>query len=159
MALQLGIFQVACLEGFLRVCRGIYRVESQAVCLVECLVECLPVCLMTCPVECLVGCPVVCTAAWEEACLEDPVDPDPSNSHRAKVQGPVPCQGSLTNHILPIKAIPRSNPPDHKAYLRRWEWDIRGQRRHNLCWLSRTDRWKLSKGGTPKKGNREREVA
>jgi hypothetical protein len=115
----------------------------------------LPVCKVTSQVES----PAVCLVVWEVGCLEDQVDPVPNNFHQTQVQGLAQCKGFLINRIPLTQVILHFNHLDHKAYLRRLEWGIQVQRQRSPCWLSRTDRWKPSKGGTLKRENREREVA
>ena len=91
--------------------------------------------------------------------MEDQADPAPNNFRQTPMQGLAQCKGFRINHIRLTQVIPHFSHPDHKAYLRKLEWGIQVQRRHSLCWLSRTDRWKPSKGGMLKKENREREGA
>ena len=119
--------------------------------LAVCLEGFLPACRVTSQVES----PVV----WEAGCLGDQVDPVPNNFHQTRVQALVLCKEFLINNIPLIQVMRHSSNLDHKACLRRLEWGIKVRRRHSRYWLSRIDRWKLSKGGTLKKGNRERGVA
>lgn len=130
MALQSEMFLAVYLGGFLLVCKVTSQAESPA----------------TCPV------------VWEVGCLGDRMDPA-LNFHQTRVQGLDLCQGLLIRPIPLTKAILHFNSLDRRACPRRLEWDIQAQRRHSRCWPSRTDRWKHSKGGTLKRGNRERGVA
>ena len=133
------MFQAVCLEGFLPACK----------------VTCKATCKATSRVEC----PAACLVVWEVECLGDQVDPAPNNFHQIRVQDLAICKGFPINNILLTLVTPRFNHPDPKVYLRRSEWGTQVHRRRSRCWPSRTDRWKLSKDGTLKRENSEREVA
>lgn len=131
VVLRSGMFLVVSPEGFLRVCKVICREVSPA----------------ACPVE------------WEEGCQEDQAGPAPNNFHQTPVQGLALCKGFRINRTPLTRVIRQFNHLDNRVSPHRLGWDTQVRRRHSPCWLSRTDRWKLSKGETLKRGNREREVA
>jgi hypothetical protein len=116
----------------------------------------LPTCKVTCKVY-QVGFPGACLAVWEAECLGDQVDPVLNNFHQTRVQGLDLCQGFLISPTPLTQAMPRFNRLDRRVCPRRSEWGTQVQRRHSRCWFSRIGRWKLLKGGMPKRGNRERE--
>jgi len=118
-----------------------------------------PACKVACKVTSQVESRAACLVGWEVGCLGDRVDQAPNNTHQTRVQGLAICKGFLINNIPLTLVTPRFNHPGHRVYLRRLEWGTQVQRRHSRCWPSRTDRWKPSKDGTPKRENSEREVA
>jgi len=131
VAPQSETFLVVYLEVFPPVCKVIFQVES----------------------------PEACPVGWEAGCLGDQVDPVPNNFHRTRVQDLGQCKGFLTNNIPLTRVMRHFNNLDRKAFPHQLEWDTQVQPRRSRCWLSRTDRWKHSRGGTPRRGNRGREVA